>query len=129
MEWDKIEFEPFKTSKEEYVICLDSLGQDREFTDEQKRFALNTVKAFKEIWEKQEITSLTRDRDRKLELLNMDPELAQQKEDEYTADINDKMDLIEANQDYFAPPEQEKILYQEELEEIEKNQKRLTVEA
>ena len=28
-EWKGIEFAPFKTFKEEYVICLDTLGQDR----------------------------------------------------------------------------------------------------
>ena len=42
-EWKEIEFAPFKTFKEEYIICLDTLGQDRQFTDEEKRFALETV--------------------------------------------------------------------------------------
>jgi hypothetical protein len=25
-EWDTIEFLPFKTKKEEYVVCLDTMG-------------------------------------------------------------------------------------------------------
>lgn len=34
---------PFDTVEEKFVICIDTLGQDRELTDEQKRFALNTA--------------------------------------------------------------------------------------
>ena len=42
-EWDVIDFAPFKTEEKKYVVCLDTMGQDREFTDEEKRFALRTV--------------------------------------------------------------------------------------
>jgi hypothetical protein len=70
--WEEIDYTPFKTNEEKFVICLDTLGQDRGFTDEEKRFALNTVKRFREIWEKEEIDSLTADRDRKLALLGVD---------------------------------------------------------
>ena len=70
--WEEIDYTPFKTNEVKFVICLDTLGQDRGFTDEEKRFALNTVKRFREIWEKEEIDSLTADRDRKLALLGVD---------------------------------------------------------
>ena len=46
------------------------MGQDREFTDEEKRFALNTVKQYIEIWEQEEITALTADRQRRAEMLS-----------------------------------------------------------
>ena len=104
------------------------MGQDRELTDEQKRFALTTVKLYKEIWEKQEIACLTKDRDRKLELLNVDPEQAQANDDANNADITDKMDAMVVNEDYFQPPDTEKVLYAEDLQEIENGQKRLSVE-
>lgn len=39
-EWKEIDFAPFKTFKEQYVLCLDTLGQDRQFSDEEKRFTL-----------------------------------------------------------------------------------------
>ena len=44
------------------------MGQDREFTIEEKRFALNTVKQYIAIWEKEERDALTADRDRRVEL-------------------------------------------------------------
>lgn len=70
--WEAIEYAPFQTIEEKYVVCLDTMGQDREFTDEQKRFALETIKRFKESWEKEERDNLTLDRDRKLELMSLD---------------------------------------------------------
>ena len=54
------------------MICLDTLGQDREFSDDEKRFTLQTVLAYKEAWEAQEIASLTADRDRKLEAMGIE---------------------------------------------------------
>lgn len=37
------EVKPFQSSDEKFVICLDTLGQDREFTNDQRRFVLETV--------------------------------------------------------------------------------------
>jgi hypothetical protein len=42
------------------------MGQDREFTDEQRRFALETVVSFANIWERREIENLTKDRNMRL---------------------------------------------------------------
>lgn len=50
------------------------MGQDREFTDDERRFALTTVKNFKEIWERTEFENLTRDRNRKIEFMEIDKE-------------------------------------------------------
>ena len=55
---------PLETAKEAFVVCLDTLGQDRELTPEEKRFVLQTVKSFREIWEKTEADALRQDRDR-----------------------------------------------------------------
>lgn len=33
-EWEKLMEKPFITKKKSYVVCLDTLGQDREFTDD-----------------------------------------------------------------------------------------------
>ena len=35
----------------QFAICLDTAGQDRRFTDEERKFALNAVKMFREKWE------------------------------------------------------------------------------
>ena len=51
---------------------MDTLGQDRQFSNDQKRFTLQTILSYTEAWEAQEVTSLTADRDRKLELLRVE---------------------------------------------------------
>lgn len=33
-EWEEIAEKPFDTFEEKYVVCLDTLGQDRELSDE-----------------------------------------------------------------------------------------------
>lgn len=52
-----------------YVVCLDTMGQDREITESQKRFALETVERYIKIWEQEERVALAADRDRRLEML------------------------------------------------------------
>ena len=53
-------------------MCLDTLGQDREFTDEQRRFVLETVKNFSSIWERREQENLTKDRNLRLTMAEQD---------------------------------------------------------
>ena len=50
------------------------MGQDRELTDTEKRFALDTILNYKQIWERTEIENLTRDRNKKLEFMELDRE-------------------------------------------------------
>jgi len=58
-EWEVIESSPYQTFEEKWIVCIDTMGQDRELTDEQKRFALSTVQKYKDIWEKVEQENLT----------------------------------------------------------------------
>ena len=51
---------------------MNTLGQDREFTQEEIRFALDTSKLYRDEWERIEKANLTLDIDRKLD--NMDAE-------------------------------------------------------
>lgn len=75
------------------MICIDTMGQDREITDEQKKFTLETVERFIEIWEQEERVALEADRDRRLEALETDPEAGVQNDavmaQEIAADIED----------------------------------------
>lgn len=32
--WEEIKFAPYKTQKREFVVCLDTMGQDRQFSDD-----------------------------------------------------------------------------------------------
>lgn len=53
---------------------MDTMGQDREFSDEEKRFALNTVNNFREIWDATDRDNLKKDRDRKLKQIEFEKE-------------------------------------------------------
>lgn len=85
--WSEIYTKPFSTQKVQYVVCLNTLGQDREFTPEQIQYALDTVKLYQDEWERIEKANLRKDIDRKLD--NMDAEKAYK--DHYEA-----MDIQEA---------------------------------
>lgn len=53
-------------------MCLNTLGQDRPFTDEEKKFALRCVQNFRDIWEKNEKESLRFDIEKRLEQIEID---------------------------------------------------------
>ena len=50
------------------------MGQDREFTPEQRRFVLETVQAFKLAWERSEVRVLENDVQTMMELQQRDKE-------------------------------------------------------
>ena len=52
---------PFQTHNIQYVVCINTLGQDREFTAEQIRLALDTVKFYRDEWERIERNNISRD--------------------------------------------------------------------
>lgn len=51
---------------------MDTLGQDRQFDDDTKRFVLQTVRAFQKAWEASDRRALEADRDLKMEQLGLD---------------------------------------------------------
>jgi len=59
---------PFTSTEEKFVVCLDTLGQDRQFSDAERRFVLTTIQTYKKIWEAEQKGNLTRDRDERLTL-------------------------------------------------------------
>ncbi len=71
-------------------MCLDTLGQDREFTDDQRRFVLETIKNFRAIWEQKERDNLTFDRDHRLGELEFEKEWIEQTENVALAEEEDK---------------------------------------
>ncbi len=59
--WEDIKPKPFKTRKIQFVVCLNTLGQDREFTQEEMLFAQRTVRDFSKAWENIEHKNLEQD--------------------------------------------------------------------
>lgn len=89
-EWEKLEEKQFITKKKSYVVCLDTLGQDREFTDEERRFVLTTIKHFRGVWEERERENLTFDRDHRLKELDFEKEWIDQTENVILIEEEDK---------------------------------------
>jgi hypothetical protein len=76
--WDALVEKAYITKKRSYVVCLDTLGQDREFTDDQRRFILETIEKFIKLWEEKERRFLTRDRDLRLQAIENEKEYIDQ---------------------------------------------------
>lgn len=74
---------------------LDTLGQDRQFTPEQKRFVLQSVQKFIEAWEKQEAKYLAADRDNKITQTS-----SEQKAEDH-ADMQEQTEGIERHIENF----------------------------
>lgn len=59
-------------------MCLNTLGQDRTFTEEEKKFALRCVQNFRDIWETNEKESLKFDIEKRLEQMELDKQYKEQ---------------------------------------------------
>lgn len=85
--WPEIKPKPFTTQKIQYVVCLNTMGQDREYTEEEIRCALETTKRYRDEWQRIEDENLRRDIDRKIE--NMSAE-------QIYRETNEALDTAEA---------------------------------
>ena len=70
--WDEITPKPFKTQKISFVVCLNTLGQDRCFSKEQVDFTLDIVKKYTKEWQRIEHDNLKSDIERKLNDMEME---------------------------------------------------------
>ena len=79
------------------------MGQDKELSDEDKRFVLSTVKAYKELWEEIERNNLTKDRSKRLSTIGEDKEFneneqprLQDDEERFVEDqMNQREDIVD----------------------------------
>jgi hypothetical protein len=71
-EWPAIEANPFLTRKVQFVVCVNTLGQDREFTEEERIYALRTVQKYRDQWEETECKNLAADIQKKLQQIELD---------------------------------------------------------
>lgn len=61
--WDEIVLPPISTVDKKFVVCLDTMGQDRVFSMEERKFILETIHKFRCYWEEFEKAKLEADRD------------------------------------------------------------------
>ncbi len=72
--WEEIKPQPFRTERISFVVCLNTLGQDREFTEEEKKLALRTARDYKDRWEQVEKDNLQQDILRRIKNIQFDKE-------------------------------------------------------
>jgi hypothetical protein len=70
--WEPIQSKPYLTRKVQFVSCLNSMGQDRKFTEQEKLFALRTVQKYRDRWEQAERENLKADIARKVATMEDD---------------------------------------------------------
>lgn len=69
-EWETIAVPPFKTKTVQLVCCINTMGQDRVLTEEERLFALRTVQRYRDRWEQSEQDNLRSDIEAKIERMN-----------------------------------------------------------
>lgn len=72
--WPVLKEKAFLTKQRKFVVSMDTLGQDREFTFDQRKFAIETIVNFANIWERREAENLTKDRNLRLHMADIDKE-------------------------------------------------------
>jgi len=119
-EWVDIEPAPYLTRKETFVVCLNTMGQDREFTKEEKEFALREAQRYRDRWEQLEKENLEADVLRRVQNMAQDKEYKELYEQ---IDLNEIEKEIE---DHLAPREGEDPMTEEE-KALEAKKKRLAI--
>jgi beta-glucosidase-like glycosyl hydrolase len=61
--WEELKANPFKTQTVSFVVCMNTMGMDKEFTEEERKIALRTVRTFKDQWEEIERVNMKNDVD------------------------------------------------------------------
>jgi hypothetical protein len=72
---EKVELQEYTKEEKKVIFSLDTLGQDRCFTDKEKKFIFETVKVLSSSWQGLEERLLLKDRDLKIEMDNLDRNL------------------------------------------------------
>lgn len=96
-EWPEFEYSEFKTKKVQYVVGLNTLGQDRKFTEDEINFALKCIKDYQDAWEETERVNLDADVRYKVEMAEFDKYYREHYETQDNAEIESLVD--QATQD------------------------------
>ena len=70
--WEVFKPKPYLTQKVQFVCGLNTMGQDRKFTAEEKLFALRAVQKFRDRWEASERENLKSDIERRIAQMDAD---------------------------------------------------------
>ena len=74
VDWPKITEPPYATHEREYLLCIDTLGQDRMLTEEERKFAIDIAKLVIKCWEDSENEALAKDKALRISFKTRDDE-------------------------------------------------------
>ena len=80
----------FQKLPKRYIICIDTLGQDRIFSIEEEEFAIETAKLLRNSWEELEKNLLLKDRDIRIEMIKNEKVYLEQNPLDKMPDLEDK---------------------------------------
>jgi hypothetical protein len=104
--WEKYEIKPFKTEKQQLVCCLNTMGQDRKFTADEKLFALRTVQRFRDRWEQSDRENLKQDIERRIRQMEMDKQYREQFEAQDNQELESRLEAFRKGLDEELSEEQ-----------------------
>jgi len=113
-DWTPYEYAVFQTQKVQFALCLNTMGQDREFTEDERLYALSCVKHYRDRWEKVENEQLKRDVEYKIANIKPDQEYQ-----EYFA-AKDKEEMEKRLKDAVAMAVDEKAAEGDDMTSAEK---------
>jgi len=122
-EVEHMELQPFNVTQKKFLICIDTMGQDCEISDERRRAVLETITIFKAQWERAEVQCLTADRDRRIELMSRDPQIEAEIQEKATETISKVVE------DLLAIEVPEGTVVDEEQKQLDLSNLRLTTQS
>lgn len=113
-EWEEIKEKDYITQTVNYAVCLDTMGQDRQFQEDQVDLTLNAISYFTKSWEERERKNLAKDVERRIEKMEEDKYFAEKYKAKFE-EIEDRwveqnLEETEEPKDEVAKNEERKLL-------------------
>ena len=105
-QWEEINEKEYLVNEKKYVVCIDTMGQDRALKEEQIKFAVNIVKEYSENWEQTEKDNLRKDVQRKVEACRKDKDYFENESDNIKSDEEKYVDDMLATREDLETDEQ-----------------------
>lgn len=99
--WPEIKEKDFEIERKEFVLCADTLGEDRGISEAHRKYLEESANFFVKCWEQSEKNQLSNDIDRQLEYIkNLNKEeFLKNFNDKFEDDVNEKIKNYEREQE------------------------------
>ena len=105
-EWENIVLKPYQTDTIDFAVCLDTMGQDRQFTEEEKEVVFKAVMHYAKVWQEQERRNLEKDVNKRIEKADEDKTFTDKAKQKFE-EISEKW--IEQNMEETEEPKDDQL--------------------